>query len=284
MPDEKAGKGRIAVIVFTLDEEIHIGSCLDSVDWADEVFVVDSGSRDSTTSICESKGVRVFEHPFTGFGDQRNWALDALPITAEWVLILDADERVPPELADEIQEKAISAPASVGAFMVARRFHLWGRWLKHSSLYPSYLVRFVRRGRVTYMNRGHAETETVDGEIQRFRHGLIDENLKGVDDWFARQNRYSRKEAEYEADRSIAAGNKVDGVESTGKKSYLKELARRVPGRPLWYFVYAYFLRGGFLEGRDGFYFCYMRAIYYAMIQIKRYDISKGGSRDGPGA
>jgi hypothetical protein len=173
-------------------------------------------------------------------------------------LILDADEQVPPELARELVEQAGSAPSSVAAFRVRRRFHLWGRWLRHSGLYPTWVVRFVRRGRVRYVNRGHAETQDVDGEIRDLDHDLIDENTKGIDEWFERQNRYSTKDAEYES-RPPARRNDWTALLSANsltRRAGLKYLAAHAPFRPTLYFLYSYFLRLGFLDGRDGLMFC----------------------------
>ena len=138
--------------------------------------------------------MNVHQRAFDGFGTQRNWALDTVPTQHEWVLILDADERVPAEMVSELQQVLPAAP-EIAAFRLARRFYMWGRWLRHSSLYPSYVVRLVRKGRVRYVNRGHAETQDVDGVTAQLATDLIDENLKGIDEWFERQNRYSTRDA-----------------------------------------------------------------------------------------
>ena len=146
----------VSAMVFTLDEEIHLPNCMAALEWCEDVIVVDSGSRDRTAAIARERGARLFEHPFTGFGDQRNWALANTGPRNPWVLILEADERVTPELVEELRQVALSAPPDAAAYRVKRRFHMWGRWLRHSSLYPSWVVRLVRVGRVRYVNRGHA--------------------------------------------------------------------------------------------------------------------------------
>ncbi|MEI2640774.1 MAG: hypothetical protein V9G10_00090 [Candidatus Nanopelagicales bacterium] len=102
------------------------------------------------------------------------------------------------EMATELRDIAENSPPDVAAYRVRRRFYMWGRWLRHSALYPSWVVRLVHRERVRYVNRGHSETQTVIGDTRDLQTDLIDENIKGIDEWFARQNRYSRKEAEYE--------------------------------------------------------------------------------------
>ena len=151
---------------------------------------------------------------------------------------------------------------------------MWGRWLRYSSLYPNWVVRLVHKRRVRYVNRGHAETQIVNGEILDLRNDLIDENLKGIDEWFARQNRYSRQRGRL---RTSGAGQgrkiyRIVCLRPVNTQGALKRLAWRVPGRGLAYFLYSYFWRRGFLEGRDGFVFCLMRSIYQTMVAIKKYD------------
>lgn len=263
----------LTVMIFTLDEEIHLPSCLASLRWADEVIVVDSFSADATQRICREAGVRFFQHPFAGFGAQRMWALEHTAPRNEWILILDADERVPPELADEIAHAVARAPASVAAYRIKRRFFMWGRWLRYSSLYPTWVVRLVRNGRVRFVNRGHAETQAIDGETRELEHDLIDENLKGMDEWFERQNRYSTREAEYELQRESAPfrASALVARDPLERRAALKRLAARLPLRPLLYFAYSYFLRGGFLDGRDGLVFCAMKSQYQRMIVVKKH-------------
>jgi glycosyltransferase involved in cell wall biosynthesis len=267
----------VSVMIFTLDEDIHLPRCLDSISWCDDVVVVDSFSTDRTESICRERGVRFFQHRFEGFALQRNWALDNVPLRHDWVLILDADERVPPELAEELGAIARDDAAGVGAYRVRRRFHMWGRWLRYSSLYPSWVVRFVHKRRIRYVERGHAETQEVHGETRDLAHDLIDENLKGIDEWFERQNRYSRNDADYE----LAQGREplrllqLLSADPLARRAALKRFTWRLPGRPLAYFLYSYLWKRGFLDGRDGFVFCAMRALYQAMVQIKKYDATR---------
>jgi glycosyltransferase involved in cell wall biosynthesis len=261
-------------MIFTLNEEIHLYSCLQSVAWCDDVIVVDSFSTDASERICRARGVRFVQHQFEGFGAQRTWALNHVPTKHPWILILDADERVPNELADEISRRLASSGANVAAYRVRRRFHMWGRWLRHSSLYPSWVVRLVHKDRVRYINRGHSETQDVDGRIEDLEHDLIDENLKGIDEWIDRQNAYSRREAEYELAKA-ADGQPLRHLftrDPLRRRAALKTIASRIPARGFVYFLYAYVWRLGFLDGRDGFVLCRMRALYETMVSIKKYD------------
>lgn len=264
----------VSVMIFTLNEQIHLPSCLDALAWCDDVIVIDSYSSDRTKVICEQRGTRFFQNKFEGFGHQRNWALDHTAPKYKWVLILDADERVTPELVAEMADVSQMDPDHVGAFRLRRRFYMWGRWLRYSSLYPTWVVRFIRVGRVRYFNRGHAETQDVDGRIMSLGSDLIDENLKGIDEWFDRQNRYASKEAEFELDQENNGFHlsELFSLEPLNRRAALKGLARRIPARGLVYFLYSYFLRLGLLDGKAGFVFCLMRAGYQNQIEIKKYD------------
>lgn len=271
---------RISVIVLTYNEEIHLEACLGALGWCSDVVVVDSYSTDNSKVIAERYGARWFQNRFAGFGAQRNWAIENVPDLREWVLFLDADERVPPELASEMNEAVASAPRCVGAYRMRRRFHLWGRWLPRSSQYPTWVVRLVRRDRAIYVDRGHAETQEIEGEVLELTQDLIDENLAGIEEWFARQNRYSTREAQYEDSLGhVSLGRCILRIlfasDPMARRASGKQLLGRVPGRAILFFCYVYVARGGFLEGRDGLTLSVMRAMYHQMISIKRYDSSR---------
>ena len=271
----KDGSVPVSVMIFTLNEELHLPACLSSLAWCDDVIVVDSYSNDRSTEICKAAGARLFQRAFDGFGSQRNWALANTQPRHPWVLILDADERVPPEMVDEMRAALPAAPPEVAAYRVARRFYFWGRWLRFSSLYPTYVVRLVRAGRVRYVNRGHAESQGVEGAVRVLRSDLIDENRKGLAEWFERQNRYSSKDAEHElaAEHTPWALSDLVSQDPLLRRAALKRLAAAVPGRSIWYFFYSYLLRGGFLDGVNGFVFCLMRSMYQFMVAVKKYEL-----------
>jgi hypothetical protein len=144
-------------------------------------------------------------------------------------------------------------------------------------------VRLVNRNRVRYEDRGHAETQTVRGPVLELEHDLIDENLRSIDEWFERQNRYARKEAEYELAQERAAASAGHGwgdlfrADPLARRAALKRLSWRMPLRPVAYFVYSYVIRRGFLDGRDGFVFSMMKALYQGMIVVKKYDARRHG-------
>jgi glycosyltransferase involved in cell wall biosynthesis len=259
--------------VYTLNEEVNLPHCLSSLQWCDDIMVVDSFSTDRTESIARASGARFVQHAFTGFGDQRNWSLEQAPLRHPWALILDADERVTPELVAEMKERLQEATSDLAAFRLRRRFYLWGKWLRHSSFYPTWVVRLVRVGRVRYSNRGHAETQEVDGRIEPFEHDLIDENHKGLEDWWARQNSYLTKDALYELSQADGSLRELFSPDPLQRRAAFKRFTRDLPGRPFWYFLYSYVLRLGFLDGLDGLRFCSMKAMYQAMIGLKKYEL-----------
>ncbi len=137
----------VSCLIYTLNEEANLPHCLKSLRWCDDVVVVDSFSTDRTEAIAREAGAQFVQHEFTGFGDQRNWSLETITLRHPWALILDADERVRPEMAAELAMRLANVSANVGAFQMRRRFYIWGKWLRRSSLYPTWVVRLVRSAR-----------------------------------------------------------------------------------------------------------------------------------------
>src|SRR5947208_15176837 len=138
-------KAPVSVLVLSRDEAANIGECLESLRWADEVFVVDSLSTDRTAEIARALQAKVHLHPFVGYADQRNWALQNLPFAHDWVLMIDADERIPGALADEIREVLSRSSDAYSGFYISRRLFFMGRWLRHGGLYPTWLLRLFKR-------------------------------------------------------------------------------------------------------------------------------------------
>ncbi|HLJ91773.1 MAG TPA: glycosyltransferase family 2 protein [Gemmataceae bacterium] len=265
----------VSCLVYTLNEEVNLPHCLGSLGWCDDVIVVDSFSKDQTEAIARAAGARFVQHEFTGFGDQRNWSLEHIALKNPWALILDADERVPTELVAELAERLPGTPATVGAFRLRRRFTMWGKWLRYSSLYPTWVVRLIRVGSVRYVNRGHAETQQVQGSIESLRNDLIDENQKGLEAWWERHIHYSMKEACYELAEAKVPLTGMFSLDPLQRRAAVKRAVRGLPGRPLWFFLYTYGIRLGFMDGREGFRFCLMKAIYQAMIGLQKFELRR---------
>jgi hypothetical protein len=187
------------------------------------------------------------------------------------VLALDADEVVPPELADELQNLArTNEPDRPVAYDTAMRYYMWGKWLKYSSEYPVYWRRFFRRDSVKYVQRGHADTVDADGPIGRTKHDLIHRDNKGLTDWLAKHNRYTSQEAHYAITelpntpyRVLISGDRLQ------RRRALKRLFRALPGNACLRFVYLFFWRMGFLDGVRGYDFCRLRAQQHFIVQLK---------------
>jgi glycosyltransferase involved in cell wall biosynthesis len=268
---------QISVMIFTLDEAENLPHCLQSLEWCDDVIVIDSGSSDNTVALSTRAGARIYSHPFAGFGSQRNWALDHAEPKYPWVLILDADERVPMELAGEMNRLVVEMP-TIGAARVRRRFYMWGKWLRYSSLYPTWVIRLVHKDRVRYINRGHAETQQVEGSISALENDLIDQNHKGLDHWYIRQEKYAMDDAKYEIEQDARPlqWKELRSDDPLERKMALKRLSWKLPLRGLSYFIYSYFFRQGFRDGHEGFQFCRMRAGYQTMVVRNKRGLKSG--------
>jgi glycosyltransferase involved in cell wall biosynthesis len=225
----------LSVVVITQDEEAAIARTLDSVAWADEIVVVDSGSTDRTVEIARERGAKVVVTPdWPGFGPQKNRALDLA--TGDWVLSLDADEWLTPASAEEIKA-ALGAGAGDGpaAYRLPRRSSFCGRFMHHSGWWPDYVVRLFRRGSARFSDDSVHERVIVDGSPGTLREPIMHETFVELDDMIGKMNRYSTLTAQQ--------------LERTGKSAGLGEAV----GRALWAFIRTYVLRAGFLDGREGF-------------------------------
>jgi len=253
-------KAPVSVLVLTRDEAANIGECLESLRWADEVFVVDSLSTDRTAEIARALQAKVHLHPFVGYADQRNWALQNLPFAHDWVLMLDADERIPKALADEISV-AVSRQDTYSGFYMARRIFFMGTWLKHGGLYPTWLLRLFKRQRARVEERPVNEHVIVNGSVGYLAHPFDHADRRPLGDWVTKQNRYAdlqteeylREKSRLGFTSSIRAN--LRGSQAERKRWIKLRIWNRLPllFRPLLFFTCNYFLRGGFLAARAVF-------------------------------
>ncbi|MFO7640243.1 MAG: glycosyltransferase family 2 protein [Candidatus Competibacteraceae bacterium] len=269
------GQRRIPVtaIVLTFNEAVNIAPCLAAMARVDDVVIVDSGSTDDTLAraVATRPDVRIFSHPFQDFGDQRNWALDHTEPRHPWVLFVDADEFCTPGLLDEIAAFLAAPGQWVGAFVAGRNYFL-GRWLRYSTLYPSYQLRLLKLGAVRYRKEGHGQKEVTDGPLHYLREGWRHEGFsQGVFHWIARHNRYSSEEIENLLalrTESIAVGA-LFSRDAVTRRRALKIVGARLPGRPMLRFLYAYILRGGFRDGLPGLIYCSLLLAHAIHISAK---------------
>ncbi len=272
----------LSVVIICKNEAVNIRRCLASVSWSDDVLVVDDFSTDQTGELAASLGARVVQHAFQSFADQRNWALDQGGARHEWVLMLDADEEATPGFFRDLTTCLAAADEQTAAFAVCRKTMLDGRWLKHSDGFPVWIMRVVRRGRARFVNSGHGEVPVppVDGRVARVREPIVHYPFsKGLSDWLDRHNRYSSREAALELDERVPiVWSELFGRDGILRRRALRNLGRRMPCRPLLRFVWQYFWKWGFLDGRAGLTFSTLMAMYEAMIVMKRREL-QGGER-----
>jgi glycosyltransferase involved in cell wall biosynthesis len=261
----------VSILILTLNEEANLAECIDSCGWSDDIVVFDSMSEDRTLEIAKTKGVRLVQRRFDNYAAQRNAALTTVQYKNPWVLMVDADERVSPELAAEIATTMAGVGADVALFRIRRKDFFLGKWLRRSSGYPSWFGRLVRLGHVR-VEREVNEEYIADGEIGHLKTHLHHYPFnKGVAYWFERHNRYSTMEAIAKMGmhndrivvRELFARDPID------RRRMLKQCLYRLPLRPLIVFFYLYIVRLGFLDGRAGFYFGRMRAAYEMLIDLK---------------
>ncbi len=283
----------LAVVILTRDEEMNLPHALATVaGWASEVWVVDAGSTDRTVEIAAAAGAAVVSHAFTGYAAQRTWALRSLPFRTEWVLFLDADEAVMPELRAELREVLTSPPAGVSGFYVKRRFVFLGRWLRHGGYYPVWLLRVVRHAVARCEERGVDEHLLVDGGTARLRHDLLHEDRRPLSRWVERHVRYAELAAA-DFERTPTAGGVTARLRSDQpaerSRWWYDRVYRRIPlgARALVYFGYRYVLRGGFLDGREGFIYYVLQVLWYrALIDANILEArrARGTARGDPAA
>jgi glycosyltransferase involved in cell wall biosynthesis len=288
----------LTVVVLTYNEERNLPACLESVaGWASEIFVVDSGSDDRTVAIGEAFRAKVVTHAFESHAKQWGWALENLPLSTEWVLALDADQRVTAGLRDEISRAVLGGgdeESPLAGCFVRRKQIFRGRWIKYGGYYPKYLLKLFRRDRVWL-----DEQELVDhhfyvrGAAAKLRHDLVEDNQNEADIsvWLAKHIRYASLQAEEEFRRA------KDDRRGSGQASFLgapdartlwlKRIWEHLPlyVRPCLYFVYRYVMRLGFLDGKEGFVFHVLQGFWYRLLvdikldELRRTEIRSGLSR-----
>jgi glycosyltransferase involved in cell wall biosynthesis len=279
--DLRTARVPVSVIVPVKNEAENLRRCLPALAWADEVIVVDSQSTDETAEVAEEHGATVTQFHFNGtYPKKKNWALDAIDFRNDWVLIVDADEVVPPELAREIAEKVASGSAD--GYYLNMKYYFLGRRIRHCGYAECWNLRLFRHklGRYERMpvapgartgdNEAHEHVE-LGGTVGRLTHELDHHAYPTIDAWVEKHNRYASWEAEQferflhePVSRSIGRGKRA--------KRLLKKVYLRLPMRPVIRFLYAYVIRLGFLDGRPGLAFCGLLAFYDFLCWAKVYE------------
>jgi glycosyltransferase involved in cell wall biosynthesis len=253
----------LSVAIVAMDEEANIGRTLASVRWADEIVLVDSGSKDRTCEIAREVGARVIVEPWRGYVAQKQYAIELC--TKDWVLLLDADEEISPALADEIRAE-INDPNAASGYRIPRKNLFLGRWMKHGGFYPDPKLRLFRRGEgfVT----GHdphdrcelkpGSSENASRRIRQFKNAMVHYTYPNLTLYIAHMNRYS----------SLGAKLAVE-------KGHRRFSVANIVVRPMLTFVYNYFIRLGFLDGREGLLLHCYHAVYVSWKYAKAWEVSR---------
>ena len=280
----------VAAIVLTYNEERNIGDCLASLDgWVEQLFVVDSGSTDGTIAIARQYGATILTHPFEHYGAQRNWALANCPVATTWILNVDADERVTPELRASIEYAVAHSDDQLCGYLMSRRTMFMGRWIRHGGHYPAWHLRLFRTGRGSCEDRLYDQHFRCDGAVQKLAGDLIDTLTPSITVFSQRHVRWAQMEAEeHERDATEDAqdarikGSVGAGANAIESRRWLRERYGRLPlfVRPLMYFLYRYVLRFGFLDGKEGLVFHFLQGFWYRfLVDAMVFERRKAASR-----
>lgn len=279
----------VSVVIPVKNEADNLARCLQSLRWADQIFVVDSQSTDGTCAVAERFGATVVQFRYDGsWPKKKNWALENLPFRHPWVLLIDADETLPPGVELEIHQAVMCSPEGVRGYWINRRFLFIGRWLKHA-YYPNWNLRLFqhRHGRFERLT----DVDTSSGDVEVHEHVIVNgrtARLASEMDHFAfptiatfveKHNRYSSWEAHVACTPAALA---ADGPRWLRWRRRIKRGVRALPCRPLLRFLYVYFWQRGFLDGREGYYFARLHACYEFLSVAKTYELRHTRERTEP--
>jgi glycosyltransferase involved in cell wall biosynthesis len=287
---EDTTKIPVSVLIPARNEEENLAACLVSVKWADEILVIDSMSTDNTGKIAQEYGAKLYQFSYNGgWPKKKNWALKNLPIKNDWVLILDADERVASQLQAEISEAIKNE--QINGYYLRWKFMFLGKWMKHCWSH-GWMLRLLRRGMGEYEDLGMRDEGGWDNEVHEniivsgktscLRSALLHESNQCLSHWINKQNQFSDWNAVRRIQQLKDEKLPVSSILSRDplqRRKYFKALFIRIPCKPLIMFVYLYFLKLGILDGISGFYFCLLRATHELNISAKIYEMKVRSKR-----
>jgi len=267
---------KVSVLILTHNEEKNIAKCVESLlPLTSDIYVVDSGSDDRTVEICHQYGVEVAQHSWVSYADQFNWGLDHFDFQSDWIMRMDADEELTPELVTELRSYLQAAPPVVSGIYLRRRVYFMGRWIKHGGYYPTWLLRVFRNG------VGRCEALWMDehivlnsGRAIRIKADLIDKNNKDLTFWTDKHNKYASREVLDVLSKQDGNGEgerlpaRLGGSQAQSRRWVKDNVYARVPlfVRPFCYFLYRYFIRLGFLDGKEGLIFHFLQGFWYRFL------------------
>jgi glycosyltransferase involved in cell wall biosynthesis len=285
----------VSVLIPAKNEEQNLPACLESVARADEVFIVDSQSSDRSGEIAQQYGAKIVQFYFNGgWPKKKNWSLENLSFRNEWVLIVDCDERITPQLWDEIAQ-VIKDPNYTGYYLNRKVFFL-GKWIRYGGKYPDWNLRLFKHqiGRYENLktedipntgdNEVHEHVILSEGKAGYLKNDMLHIDFRDIYHWLERHNRYSNWEARvyyntlHAVDDSGTIGANLFG-DAVQRKRFLKKIWVRLPFKPLLRFILFYFIRLGFLDGYAGYTYARLLSQYEYQIGVKLYELQKFGGR-----
>lgn len=286
-----AQEANIAVVILTYNESIHLPRALDHIrSFAREIFVIDSFSTDDTVELAKAGGAHVLQHPFQYQAQQFEWALENSPITSEWVMRLDADEIIEPDLAEEIKTKLPMLPPDVTGVNLNRKTIFQGKFIRHGGRYPLTLLRIWRRGKAHIENRRMDEhLYLTDGRAITLKGGFADHNLNSLNSFTAKHIAYAGREALDVLNRDLHLfGPQIELTrQSTARQAKIKRFLKesfyyRLPFEisALLYFLFRYVVQLGFLDGREGFLYHVLQGFWYRfLVGVKVREIKRAAKQ-----
>ena len=284
----------VSVIIAARNEERNLPRCLESLREVGEVYLVDSQSTDDTIRIAESYGARIVQfHYRGGWPKKRQWAMDTLPLAYDWILLLDADEVLTPELSSEMQ-RAIKDP-QVDGYYIALDMYFLGRRLRHGGA-SFWKLSLFRKGHGRYecrlqnQDKSMADMEVhehvmVNGSTRRLRHPLIHHNVESLDRYIQKHNEYSNWDARVWLDGNKGEDEIRPSLRGTQaqRRRWLRRHFLELPGSPVLFFLYKYFARLGFLDGVPGLIYCAFQGVQFFHIKAKVYELRAARRQAQPG-
>lgn len=272
-----SNKASVSVVILTYNEAAHLPRALDHIaGFAQQIFVIDSYSTDGTVELARARGVTVLQHRFENYAKQFAWALANAPISAEWVMRLDADEIVEADLAAEIVAKLSQLPADVTGINLNRKTIFQGRFIRHGGRYPLMMLRIWRRGKAQIEDRWMDEhMYLTEGRAVNFRGGFADHSLIDLTAFTEKHNRYARREAMDVLNERLHLfpGPVRLTAEATARQAKLKRFFKeaiynRLPYEisAIAYLLYRYIVRLGFLDGREGLVYHMLQGFWYRFL------------------
>jgi glycosyltransferase involved in cell wall biosynthesis len=278
-----SNKVPISVLIPIRNEAVNLPRCLESIAWADEIYVVDSMSTDGSIQIAEDRGAKVVQFKFNGtWPKKKNWALENLPFKHSWVFILDADEELTPDAEEEMRRIVSDPNPPITGYWINRRFHFMGKWLRHA-YYPNwnlrlFLHRLGRYEQLTSVDTASGDNEVHEHVIVNGPAGYLKTEMNhyafpNIGVFVEKHNRYSNWEARVALDHYLHGSDSSLQSRQVGWRRKLKAISHQLPFRPTLRFLYVYLYQKGFLDGVEGYYFARLHAIYEFLCVAKTIEL-----------